>query len=245
MSGETVDLRVDADDLGLILLARSLTDLHEIVSEVSANMLGRGRVAWVVDELTYNSPATVTVFPSAFHSDIEDEILASIPAAIETGLRTLQSTGNWPDYFSEKALERVRSLAARSSETVHIQMAPRGELIDLDSLVAANIDRLLAPSSVALGTVEGRLEGVSLHGATPEFSLYTHLEDRRVRCFFGSRVALEDIRQGIGRRVGVYGMMKVRDDGTVTSISAESIEVLPDQSELRDYRDARGMFRAI
>lgn len=245
MSLETVDLRVDAEDVGLVLLARSLTDLHEIVSEVSANLLGRGRVAWVVDKLSYNSPALVAVSPAAFHHDIEDDVLASIPVAIERGLRALQDGSGWPEYFSEKALERVRSLATRSNESVHIQVAPRDELIDLDSLVAANIDRLLAPSSTALGTVEGRLESVSLHGTTPEFSLYTLLDDKRVRCFFGSRVALEDIRQGIGRRVGVYGTMKVRTDGAVTSITAESIEVLPDQSELRDYRLARGMFRAM
>jgi len=222
MSNETVDLRVDAEDISLGLLARSLLDLSEIVSDVAANLLGRGRVSWVIEDLTRNSPALVSARPVATHRDIDPEILNSVPAAIERGLRSLQTRVHWPDYFSERALERVRSLARLSSPDVHIQVA----------------------TTTLVGTVEGRLESVSLHG-TSEFSLYTHLDDRRVRCFFGSRVGLPDIREGIGRRVAVYGTMKVRDDGAVSSITADELTVLPDESDLPDYRAARGLFGAM
>ncbi|MHA3701487.1 hypothetical protein ACXR2U_04835 [Jatrophihabitans sp. YIM 134969] len=237
MADDELSLRLDADVIGLPLFAHVVSDVIELLTELSAEVVGKDQVHWVLDSLTRNSPATITARP------VETEDAEEILQELEAGLVWLNEGVGWPSHFSERALDRVRSISRRTSDTVQIEIGRPSTRRALTTETAAHVDHLLAASVIALGSVEGRLESVTVH-QSPEFSLYDLLTGRRIRCSFGSRVQLEDVTRNVDRRVSVYGTLRSRADGTVLSIAAESVTPLPRQSDLPHFSTARGILDA-
>ncbi len=87
------------------------------------------------------------------------------------------------------------------------------------------------------GSIEGRLEGMTC------FRVYDALTGQGIRCDFGTRIALDNIKNAIGKRVAIYGVISYAYDGNPTECKAEELTVFPADSDLPDFRSLRGILR--
>jgi hypothetical protein len=111
----------------------------------------------------------------------------------------------------------------------------------LDAQFLANIEQMLGGIVRAIGTIEGRLEAVNVHGGVRHFYVYDSLTGERVMCDFGHRVASEQVGHALEHRVAVHGEITYRESGSVVRMSAQSLELFPPEEELPSSDDVRGI----
>lgn len=243
----TVVLEIDAPELPLSALVAAARDLLGLVTEVAASVEDGTGIRWVVDALSKTSPAVLAVRP-VVADDVKDYLspsdLAAMVAAVPAGIHVLEGEEEVrPRYFSDRALEKLRDLTEFVGKGVTtVKLGSDVDRIDLGERVANGIAALLVPNVRSWGTLEGRLESVTVHGSR-EFSVYDLLTGQRVRCTFGRRIPPSDIGRMVERRVAVFGEIRARQSGVVVSVLAETIEALPKEAELPAASTAVGVLR--
>jgi hypothetical protein len=126
--------------------------------------------------------------------------MARISDVIADGVAIIEQKPERPPYFSDVDLERARELANPVGDEVRAislrrpsrPSRPRPRRIQVTKRLVANVDELIGPRLESFGTVEGTLEAVTIHGRRA-FYIWDQLSGRRVECFFGDRITLEDI----------------------------------------------------
>lgn len=104
--------------------------------------------------------------------------------------------------------------------------------MNLGTRVAASIDEFFGPVVESYGSIEGRLEGVFVHG-TRRFFVYESLTNRQVRCDFTDDVSIREVLDAFERRVAVTGLLRTRaKTGEHVSVKAQSFKVFRPDAEL-------------
>ena len=98
---------------------------------------------------------------------------------------------------------------------------------------------LINSKSVALGSLEGRLEALTVHGAI-EFSVYDSITNRRIRCSC-SRETLDAAIKHFGKRVSVSGAIRFNALGEATSMNVDEVHPLG-TGPLPQAKDILGLF---
>lgn len=157
---------------------------------------------------------------------------------VVSGIKAISARAKRPAYFSDLALEETRALANLASVSLKNGKAP----IPLNERVAQHVDKLIAPRLTSVGTVVGRLEGLTIHGRRV-FVVYEQLTGQRIECSFGPQF-LEEALRGFGKRVSVYGRVKSRLTGEKVAIDVEDFEIFPPESELPTAEEVRGILNS-
>ena len=103
---------------------------------------------------------------------------------------------------------------------------------------------MLTPEVRSIGTIEGELEGLIIHGAK-RFLLYDRLTGRQVICYFGDSVSWERLRDVFGKRMAVTSEIRSRRSGERASIDVSSYYVFPPEDELPSANEVRGLVRHV
>ena len=98
---------------------------------------------------------------------------------------------------------------------------------------------LINSKSVALGSLEGRIEALTVHGAI-EFSVYDSITNRRIRCSC-SRETLDAAIKHFGKRVSVSGAIRFNALGEATSMNVDEVHPLG-TGPLPQAKDILGLF---
>jgi hypothetical protein len=98
---------------------------------------------------------------------------------------------------------------------------------------------VLAPKVESIGTVEGNLEGLIIHGKR-RFLIFDQLTGRQVTCYFTERVEWETVLKAFGKRVAVSGFLRSRRSGERVSIQASRLYVFPPDDQLPRADAVRG-----
>jgi hypothetical protein len=161
--------------------------------------------------------------------------------AVTDGMTKLQRRAVRPPFFSDAALREAKTLADLRPKSVESIRFRRGQKqVEVTGQLSVNVDELIGPKYEGLGTIEGTLEAITIHGRH-EFSIYDALDNRRVRCTFGAAIPLAEIKAGFGGRVSAYGTIHYRASGEPVSVDVESFEALPDDADLPSADDVRGL----
>ena len=70
-----------------------------------------------------------------------------------------------------------------------------GDPIALSARLIGHVEAVLAPEIQSIGTVEGKLEGLIIHGKR-RFLVYDPITERQVSCYFTPRVNWENVSAG-------------------------------------------------
>lgn len=169
----------------------------------------------------------------------------SVAKAINEGVATLQRGPERPPHFTDRALEKARELASLvSDELPKVGVRNGAGQTDITKALAAHVDTILNRATLTVfGTVEGRLESVTVHERRV-FSVYDLLTRARVECAFGHRIELAAILGAMERRVRVHGAIRYRDSGEIVGMLAEELTVLPEDRDLPSAEDAFGILGA-
>lgn len=220
-------------------------DLYGILVELEKEISGSPNLIWSISELS-SSSASLQTIPYLSREDDTDN-REKIVSVFVHGMARIAYNPIQPDYFSDEALIRAKHLANLLNgnvDRIEIRGTIQGKLSDHISItqrIAAHVDELIGVRRVSLGSVEGKLELISIHGGT-YFNIYDQLTGRRVKCICDREVLdkLTDHRN-LGRRILVYG--EIREDARryPDSIKLETYRFLREREELPQIDNIRGI----
>ena len=184
------------------------------------------------------------VRPQAAKDTIPASMMPRIARTVTSGIERLNHTAKRPNHFSDDALVKLRDLARLvGPETPALKVSTgRRPPVALSSTMLAHLESVLSPEVRTIGTIEGELEGLIIHG-TKRFLLYDRLRGRQVICYFGNAVSWEGIRDVFGKRMAVTGEIRSRRSGDRASIDVSSYYVFPSEDELPSAHEVRGLMR--
>jgi len=219
------------------------TDLLREVASSVAGASGRDAVRFIVTEAKAGS-FDLTARPQPVKRTVPAAVMPRIAKTLTSGLQSLERRATRPKHFSDAALLKVRDLGKMTSpETPVVKIGNGAAPIPLSSRLIANVESVLAPELESIGTVEGRLQGLIIHGKT-RFLIFDPLSDRQVICFIGGAVEWQRVRDAIGKRVAATGRIQSRRSGEKVSMIVSRFVELPDDSELPSASDVFGILKA-
>jgi hypothetical protein len=214
-----------------------------MLTEIDAELSGKpgGTLSWNISGLSLGS-AVITATPESTEPDVD--VGPQVVAAAVNGLDLLERSPERPPYFSDEALHRARQLVGLIQPKTRIAriivVAPPMPIVTISQQTAAHIDKMVGSGYTALGSVEGRLEAISVHGK-PSFGVYDFVEGRRISCEFPSEM-LERVKDALGRRVLVFGRVRFNESDKPTSVrEIEELRVLRGKDDLPQPEDIVGI----
>jgi hypothetical protein len=161
-----------------------------------------------------------------------------------TGLRVIEEGVKRPPHFSEKALEKINSLAKLTETTgLRIYIFSENDKQQVSPKAKSNIDELLKCTHSAIGTIEGELQILAKRQGF-EIEIQDEVSGRLVHCSIPQEM-LEDAKEAFARRVAATGTIHYRADGTPVNIEVEELFRFPLNRELPNHNDVRGIFGGL
>lgn len=204
--------------------------LREVGREVSG--LSRDAVRFVIAKAQAGS-FSVQVRAESGTAKLSPSALPKVAKAVTHGLAALHRGPRRPKYFSDYALEKAKELAEQVGDDIPALRVANGTdaEVSLSKRMVANIDELIGPHLESIGSVEGELEGLIIHGRR-RFLIFEALSGRQVTCYFGDRIPWEEIIRAFGQRVSATGYVRARRTGEKLSIQVSRLRVFPPEEEL-------------
>lgn len=219
---------IDAASL-LTALQSSLDLLHELDAGVSG-----GKCQWRYISLGIGSGLSTVVgtLPADIDEpDARERLERKVATRYIEGLSALESSPMQQPGFTPKAIEAALRIASVLSDGIsRIETAvPGAPRVWITEHLITNIKELLGHNFTDIGSVEGRLETISLTGGRPTFTIRSELTTHPVTCSLGSR--LEEVRAFLGRRVLVSGEVTYSRYGELSEVSSvRSIRLLAESN---------------
>ena len=233
-----------AASIGLFLKALDNISrlLRDVEYAVHRQRLGR---RWVISGLRASSPA-VTVEPLLGDSDMVE--------AIGAGIRTITTgTDQPPQYFTEQALEDLRlmrRLFVGRDKASTIQVSVDNEpMATIRRDISEKVNRILAAGYRNLGSINGTLEAINLHGA-PTFTVWDRVSRAPIRCSLPNEPGWKRrVRDLLERRVVIGGcvhyfvngvprrmtdLQDIQDDTPDSTLPTAEFGSIPDRRAAHD-----------
>ncbi|HVX33290.1 MAG TPA: hypothetical protein VHA80_09135 [Solirubrobacterales bacterium] len=214
--GVAVDLRS---------LANASQKFASLIDEVGGDFAGVERpVKWIVEV----EPGSVLLplQAEAAIDDLRPGVAEQIGGVIADGLALLEREPVRPEYFTDKALDLAKELAMLGGDKLPIAVRNGRSPVRITNQLAANVEKVLGEPRETIGTIEGRLDALNVHGQSPHFSIWP-AGDKRVKCSFGQRLDLDhDILPAVKKRVAAHGRIKTRPSGERLSVVVDELTVI-------------------
>lgn len=213
-----------------------LADLDSAISS-----LPQGSIDWFVTDVSFGS-LVMAIQPKSRLGEIDYS-----PKVTETfvdGLAHIQRERTTPPYFSDYGLRKARDLARTlrrdGARALVVQDIERQATAIIKPEVSADISQLINIRYQEIGSVEGRLEMVSIHGV-PRFTVYHAITQRSMRCNFDQKVLLDVVKEALGRRVVVSGLVYYNYKHEPVRVDLRKLNILPKEEQLPAPKDIRAM----
>lgn len=240
--GARLRLKLDGPEVTLSDVRSALDALADLVRDVSESLAGRRDVVrWVVRDASAGSFA-IELAGESFGDNVPPTTAREVTRSVVTGLASLQLSAQRPRHFSDSAMRNARALGVLANG--HAILVDSGALgsASVTSKVLAHVDEVIGPRFESYGTVEGVLEGISVHGKR-RFEIYDLLTGHKVECFFADRIPLDEVLGAFTKRVSARGILRTRQTGERLSIEVREFSVFPDDRELPDAERVRGLLK--
>jgi len=233
---EEVRLELDAPYVSLSILVSAAGTLATLVSEVSRSVMHGEAVEWTVE--VASGSVVLPVKPQ-----VDADTRAQLVRAVSDGLATVEDHAERPPHFSDRALVQARALANLSTDDHPVRIGNGHRTVRLTKAMVAHVDQVTGDAPPRIGTVEGKLEAVNVHGR-PTFAIWERATGQRVECVAGEGLTIEDLGAALGRRVAVRGRIRASKGGEKRKIDATDLHVFRSEHELPSADDVRGILRA-
>lgn len=161
------------------------------------------------------------------------EHLTLVPSRVRQGVRDIAAKcEERPEGFSDAALRALRRVAHNVGRKVRVTLSAglgEGHAVALDESLARHIDGWLNGQNAAIGSVEGKLELISIHDRL-RFTIYGR-EGLRIECLFPEAM-LAQVKGALGERVALRGRIRYRRDGKPATVEARVLKTMRPASQL-------------
>ena len=139
-------------------------------------------------------------------------------------------------------MKAAKDLSKISDDTGYaLRIVHRDRIVSIANLSDTSVGETSVEYFRSIGSVEGRLESATVRNR-PHFRVYDAVHDRGVTCHF-SDPQLEQVRNGLGKRVIVSGNVRSDQQGNPESIRVSTIEVADDTPKPVSPSDLRGLWK--
>jgi hypothetical protein len=232
----TIKLGEGEKRVSLETLKEALANALEMLRSVSDELAPQGvQVRWEVVAASLRSPLTLTFEPSLRNGKVKQgkRISHKIVSTCVRGVRNLEQGTPPPPYFTEDAIlatQKLVKVAQQDGGKVTLA-AGRAEKVTPTDRIFEHISAAVEKTRTYLdyGTLEGRLEEISVHGGA-RIAIWETLTNYKIDCDIPNE-ALDRIKDLLGKRVAVSGRIRYRNHRPKL-ITMESIRRLRDKDEL-------------
>jgi hypothetical protein len=138
-----------------------------------------------------------------------------------------------------KVQELAKKLRKDGAKAVIIHDIEREVKAMINPEVVPDIGKLINVRFQEIGSVEGRLEMISIH-RVPRFTVYHAITQRAIRCKFEPKL-LDLVKDALGRRVVVSGVVYFNYRYEAVRVDLQKLMIFPKEEELPSPKDLRGM----
>ena len=230
-------------DAPLRLVIDTESDFLGVVGEIGREVaeLPAEPVRWLLARASTNGVIQMRLRGVPTSDRVPEVAVPRIVRAVSGGLAAVETTAERPDFFTDRALELAQDIAERSAEIGTVRVTDGNVSTALTPAgVGQHVSQLLGARYTDYGSVEGRLEGVIVHGDR-YFNVYDELTGRRIRCYFANRIPVRRVADALEQRVTAYGQISYRANGDVATVLAEELYVFPSADVLPSADDVRGI----
>lgn len=234
-----LDLGIEDITLGHLIEAQER--FLSLIREVAGGVVGNKEdVRWIVEDVEANS-LDLALRASPARDSVPKALMADVVSAVARGLERIEREAYRPPYFSDAALQQADELAKlRGRGVTRIQVKAAVAEATVTTRTVADVEEVVGQTITAIGTIEGTLEAVTVHGDRV-FYVYDPLTGHKTRCDFGYRIPAAQVGQAVEHRVAVTGEIRYRENGALVGIRVEEFRVLEDASELPNADDVLGI----
>lgn len=231
-------------ELGAITLKGFLAAIESsfrILAEYDVAISGEpgGSLDWVVKDIATGS----LILEAESVSRLENKNFGpEVARRFVKGWQQIESTGLSPAFLSDRGMKRAKTMAKLIGRegTTGFVVSGMSEVVEITAQSAVNIDRLIKPRYKSIGSVEGRLETISIHGK-PRFVIYHSRTGKAVNCTVPADKLTSLITTDLlGRRVCAYGLVHSNARGEPLRVDAERIRILREKHELPSIESLGG-----
>ena len=243
VNDRNIGLSLTGNDVPLESFIGAAEKLAGLLSELELSLFGARHLDWYVADLRMGS-ANLAMRPKSAGREGSDFGNAIISAAL-SGLETIEREALRPEHFTDDALRRAKALVGSVDHEASrlIIFGDGGSMptkqAPLTARLAVHVDQLIGPASVAVGSIEGAMEALSIHKGE-EFAVYDTISDRRIRCLC-DREMLNQVMAYLGSRMSVSGEVRFNVQGEPVSVKVASFLPLG-REPLPRAEDLRGLF---
>jgi hypothetical protein len=237
-----VVIAFQSDFIPIQTFASAVTSLEEMLYDIDREISGKFTVEWGIRELITRGKAIVAV-PRLAGKKVQDNSDLIIPAFL-TGLKAIRAKAIRPNHFSDEALSNAKDLSLAVNGDVR-KISVTGSLngrlarpIILTHSVAKHVDEVIGPRYTAIGSVEGKLEMISIRRFF-KFGITHANTGRTVHCRFPFAM-LETIKASLGKRVIASGVVHYNAQDEPARVDVEWIRILKERNELPSIEDLGG-----
>ena len=208
------EIKGDPDSVSLETYSQATHQVIGILRELDTAISRRssGTLNWYISRLHNNGTLLLEVLSKqrqlkrqmAGAADVSTEVATSFV----TGLENIECHGTSPPYLTDTGMRKVQgmvSLIHKNGAKGFVASVPEvQQSVEVSEKAAKTISELLPAKTEALGSVEGRLEAISIHGGK-KFVIYHSISKKAVNCHFEQEGIMEKVLQSLGSRVIVSG----------------------------------------
>ena len=207
----TFVVQPETEAASLDLFLKSVQDVTRLIKGIDYVVTReRPRRKWVITRLQSSAP-TVTISPLVHDRTLD---------VVAEGLRLLtdgESLEPPPHFTAEvlKDVKRMRRLFRGKDKAKRLSFHLNGhEVAALDDGIGEKVDRILRSTYDVVGSLEGTLEAVNLHGgAIARFTIWERLSGHPVRCEFRKDRWAAEVKAMLERTVLVSGRVRYFANG--------------------------------
>ena len=228
-------VRVDAFVNGLNSITRAINRTDKTIS-------GRGVTSFYlrITELSYKSPATVTMeaVPQNHDIDLRSQTIDKFYDTYESIQRGALAKKEIESILIEDMIEITKQIGKRINS---IKITTDGHDLTLTKKFKAKMDLALAPEEKSSSFIRGMLEYINIHKNKNVFRIYPDIAPTKIICHFPEELR-KDAIEAIGKYVEVKGELRFRSVSKHPhEIIVEEIEIFPPEEELPTLYELRGI----
>jgi hypothetical protein len=207
--------------------------------EAGANGTGsHGAKGWHIADVQIEAPPEDGTSKARQHHAVAlllmpPENNREVPQRVREGVRDIAAQcEERPEGFSDSALRALRRVGQSVGRKIRVTLSAgqgQGEAIALDESLARHIDGWLNGQIAAVGSVEGKLELISIHNRM-RFTIYGR-DGLRVECLFPETM-LTQVKAALGERVCLRGPIRYRRDGKPATVEVQVLKSLRQPAQI-------------
>lgn len=233
----------EATPVGFRSLVRVFTACEKMVSQVDRDLAGAKSAyrEWVVSGTRIGS-FTLELDPP--HLLAEEGTRTDTATALVKGIDYLERERQVPLELRETALRRLQAVAGslRSGNDEYeilITSIATGDTARISHPMVKQINQLLLKERISVGSIEGKLELISVHEGSRKFNIYHDVTGRAAQCDL-PRELEQQVIDALGSRVIVSGKIHRNLNGTPVRVKVERLRVLPVRNEVPTIDELMG-----